>query len=175
MTAIRLFIVIFSVLCTAVAAQTLEPGRGDQLRRNPPPEVPGDPGTPGDPETPGNPGTPRGGSQDYDEQHRRYVLGEWFFEVVSPATADVIVRTQVRYYPDMSLRGFQRTVASIGGQTYTSTQPVNGRYLVQGMGATSFLLTITSAIGSGTSLLEILDRNRLRNVEGGYEAVRVAP
>ena len=137
-----------------------------------PPQYGGQPGYGGS-QGPGT-GGPGGNSQDYDEPARRFLLGEWYVEQPSPVTTSAVVRTQVRYFPDASFRGFQQTVASFGGpQPYIATQPLNGRWTVQGMGQSRFMLTLQSPTGVSTSVLDILDRNHLRNNDAGYVATRI--
>lgn len=118
---------------------------------------------------------PGAAGQNLDEKFQRFLVGEWSVDVPYPSYPSARYRAQVRYNPDLSYRGYVQVVAPPvqGMQPMVSTQPVSGTWSVQGLNETRFTLTTRGNSGDSTSVLDILDENRVRNNDANYVAVRV--
>lgn len=111
-----------------------------------------------------------------EDEHASFLLGEWTVEVPDPTLAGVTVRVRMRYSADRSYRGSVRTTGSFGGpKSYALTQALGGSWLVEKVSATRFKLVTRDPNVASTAVLDIVDRDHLRNEEAGYTAVRTAP
>jgi hypothetical protein len=119
------------------------------------------------------PSVPPAGSNEAIDRFMQYVTGEWLVETPGQY-AGLTVRLQVRYLPDATFRGARYLIgANPGGAPFTQTTPVTGRWSVTPIDDRRFVLTVTGASLSGSTTLEVLDQNRLRNEQENYIAVRV--
>ena len=121
---------------------------------------------------PAVPPQPRPGDREAMQRLEQFMVGEWLVETPGMYPG-ITLRTQVRYFPDGTYRGFQATVAHMGGQQGTQTRPLNGRWTVQPLDAQRFILTVTGNLLVGSVTLEFLDPNRLRNSQDNYVSVRI--
>jgi hypothetical protein len=126
----------------------------------------------GPPGAPHPPPQPPPGSHEQVQRLTMFLVGEWLVEVPGHYPG-ITVRTQTRYFPDGTYRGFQATIVA-GGSGVPSggvTRPHNGRWSVQPIDDRRFTLSLTGPQMAGSVALEILDQNRLRNETDNYVAI----
>ncbi len=122
---------------------------------------------------PGIPPTPPAGDNEQIARLTQFMVGEWMTETPGMYQG-ITVRMQTRYFPDGTFRGYSTLIAAMGGgPSGTQTRPHNGRFTIQPIDDRRFVLTLTGAQLAGSTAMEILDQNRLRNEQDNYTAVRI--
>ncbi len=114
------------------------------------------------------PGT---GSSAEEQRLENYLYGEWMREEPMPMAPQVTRRIQIRFLQGGDF--YAITTLMMQGLPGT-TQPSRGRWAVQPMQERRFVITTTGQDGAGSTQVEILDNNTMRDVTTGTPIRRIA-